>query len=117
LRRNFEDILFSAGKRMSQWLIIHGRAPGNDLAAPASDAARPAGSQQPHPGPWAAERFGAWALRSLVAWARRKAPGSAEKAGAARLRAASAPQSGQGAGSANSATGRTASNGPHDAQL
>jgi len=106
-------------RRLPQWLIIQGRAPGELLAGTAS-AERPRlrGLQHPHDAGCAPpDRFGALALRSLVAWASRRPASMPDRHGAdSSTRGAGPPHPAQGCGAWNSAIGRIASNGPQRGQ-
>jgi hypothetical protein len=107
-------------KATAQWLIIHGRADGNDLSAddPVSELLLfLAPEQQPQPAPWLLERRGSCDDRSFVSAAMRLSRLMPRSAGAVRIaRGASPPHSGQACGSSNSAIARMAENGPQLSQ-
>jgi hypothetical protein len=100
-----------------QWLIIHGRLPGNAFAPFAPTTAVlffPPPLQQLQPAPCFAELRGSLALRSLTACAWRTVAGMPVKAGAvASTRGASLPHAGHAAGSRHCAMGRMAVKPPH----
>ncbi len=104
-----------------QWLIIHGRAPGKDLAAlrPATGVAEKPRDvlQQPQPEGCAFPDFrGSWRERSLTAMPWRAPASIVASAGARRMaRGAGAPQPSHASGWSNSDIGRWAVNGPQAA--
>ena len=95
-----------------QWLIIHGREPGNDFAAlrPATGVAAKLRDvlQQPHPeGCDLLDFRGSWRERSLTAMPLRTLESIIASAGARRkARAAEAPHVSQASGWSNSDIGR-----------
>jgi hypothetical protein len=109
-----------------QWLIIHGRRDGNDLAAAGavSDFAVAGLAFDPHPqlalwrcGASEPETLGSWALRSLTPCARSRSVGMPARRGAVSItRGALSPQAGQSDGASHSAIGLSSVNGPHAAQ-
>jgi hypothetical protein len=101
----------------AQWEIIQGLFLGK-LFEPSALTSVPVDffdppEQHPHPGPWLESFFGLSADRAFTSWAlialRSEAP---TRGGVSSTRGLSLPQSGHAQGDANSAIGRSASNGP-----